>query len=64
MRKLNIFQVNGVWKLGRLDEQNKEDDEDLPLPKENVQGSQPQPSIPHNAPTNLFIFNFSRLGCI
>jgi len=29
MTKLNIFQVNGVWQLGRPDQANEENDEDL-----------------------------------
>jgi len=31
MSKLNIFKVNGVWQLGRPDQADKEDDEDLEL---------------------------------
>jgi len=53
MRKLNIFQVNGVWQLGRPDEVDKEDEEDLPFPEEHVQGDQPQPSISHDVNPNL-----------
>jgi len=46
MRKLNIYQLNGVWQLGRPDDQDEEDDEDLPLIEKHVQGGQLQPSIP------------------
>jgi len=49
MRKLNIFQVNGVWKLGRLDQADEKDDEDLELTQEDVQGGQLQPAIPRQA---------------
>ena len=47
MTKLNIFQINGVWQLGRPDQADKEDDEDLQLAQEDVQGSQPEPEIPN-----------------
>jgi len=46
MRKLNIFHINGVWQLGRVDEQDEEDDEDLPFLEECIQGGQPQLSNP------------------
>jgi len=49
MRKLKIFQVNGVWQLGRPNQTNEEDDEDLGLAQEDVQGGQPQFAIPHQA---------------
>jgi len=48
MRKLNIFQVNGVWQLGRPDHADEEDDEDLELLGDHVQGVQPQPAILHD----------------
>ena len=44
MRKINIFQVNGVWQLGRLDQA---DEEDLKFDKEDIQASQPEPAIPN-----------------
>jgi len=47
MRKLNIFRVNGVWQLDRPDQTDKEDDKDIKLAQEYVQGGQPQPAIPH-----------------
>jgi len=43
-----IFKVNGIWQLGRPDEVDKEDDEDLPLSEEHVQDNQPQLAIPHD----------------
>jgi len=56
MRKLNIFQVNGVWQLGRPDQENEEDDKYLELAQEDVQGGQPQPVIPHQAKILTQIF--------
>jgi len=47
MRKLNILQVNGVWQLGRSDQTDEEDDEDLELVEENIQGGQLEPAIPN-----------------
>jgi len=53
MRKLNIFQLNGVWQLSRPDDQDEEDDEDLPFLEEHVQGGLPQPSLCTNVNPNL-----------
>jgi len=53
MKKFNIFQVNGVWQLGRYDEQDEEDDENLPLPKDHVEGGRPQPPWCSNVNPNL-----------
>ena len=47
MRKLNIFQVNGVWQLGIPDQTDEEDYEDLELAEEDGQGGQPQSAIPN-----------------
>lgn len=41
MKKLNISQVNGVWHLGRPNNQDEEEEEDLPLPEDHVEGGQP-----------------------
>ncbi|ESW10244.1 hypothetical protein PHAVU_009G192600 [Phaseolus vulgaris] len=46
MTKLNIFQVNGVWQLGRPHHAHEEDDEEDELPAQDVEGGQPQPAIP------------------
>jgi len=48
MRKLDIFHLNGVWQIGRLDEVDEEHDEDLPLLEEHIQSGKSQPSIPHD----------------
>jgi len=45
MTKLNIFQINGIWQLGRLHQSNEEDDEEDQLPEQDVEGGQPQPAI-------------------
>jgi len=47
MTKLNIFQVNGISQLGRPNQENEEDDEDLQLAKDDVQGGQPELAIPN-----------------
>jgi len=47
MTKLNIFQVNSVWQLGRLDQANEKDEQDLQLAQEDVQGGQPESVIPN-----------------
>jgi len=47
MTKLNIFQVNGVWQLGRPHQAGKEDDEEDQLAQEDVQDGQPEPTIPN-----------------
>lgn len=43
MRKLNIFWLNDFWQLGKPDEADEEDDEDLPLSKEHFLDAQAQP---------------------
>ena len=46
MTKLNIFQVNGVWQLGRPHHAHEEDDEDDELPAQDVEGGQPEETNP------------------
>ena len=46
MTKLNIFQVNGVWQLGRPHHAHEEDDEQDELPAQDVEGGQPEAAIP------------------
>jgi len=46
MTKLNIFQVNGVWQLGRPHHAQEEDDEEDELSTQDVEGDRPQPAIP------------------
>jgi len=53
MTKLNIFQVNGVWQLGRPHRAHEEDDENDELPTQDVEGGQPEAAIPHQ--TELLI---------
>jgi len=45
MTKLNIFQVNGIWQLGRPHHAHEEDDEEDELSAQDVEGGQPQPTI-------------------
>jgi len=52
MTKLNIFQVNGVWQLGRPHQANEEDDEEDQLPQEDVQGGQPWSTQVRNSQAN------------
>jgi len=47
MKKLNIFQVNGVWQLGRPHHAHEEDDEEDALPAQDVEGGQPEAAIPN-----------------
>jgi len=47
MTKLNIFQLSGVWKLGRPQQDDEEDDEEDQLPQQHVEGDQPRPTIPN-----------------
>jgi len=47
MTKLNIFQVNGVWQLGRPHHAHEEDDEEDELPAQDVEGGQPEATIPN-----------------
>ena len=42
MTKLNIFQVNGIWQLGRPHHAHEEDDEEDELPAQDVEGGQPE----------------------
>jgi len=42
MKKLNIHQVHVVWQRGRNDQEDDEDDADLNIPGEHVDGSVPQ----------------------
>ena len=44
---MNIFEVNGVWQLGRPDDEHEQEHEDIPLP--HVAGGHPQPEIPHDS---------------
>ena len=46
MTKLSIFQVNGVWQLGRPQVEDEGDDEEDQLLEQHLQGAQPQPAIP------------------
>ena len=46
MTKLNIFQVNGIWQLGRPQHANEEDDEKDELPPQDVEGGQPEEENP------------------
>jgi len=48
MKTLNIFEVNVIWQLGRLDNDHEERDKDLPLPKQHVEGGQLETSISHD----------------
>jgi len=43
---MNIFEVNGMWQLGRLDDDH-EQEEGIPLPQKHVAGDHPQLEIPH-----------------
>jgi len=45
VNKLNIYHVNGVWKHGRDQYDDDEDEEDPTIPDDHVYGSTPQPSI-------------------
>jgi len=47
MTKLNIFQVNGVRKLGRPHHAHEEDDEEDELPAQDVEGGQLEAAIPN-----------------
>jgi len=47
MTKLNIFQVNGVWQLGKPHQADEENDEEDQLAQEDVQGGQLKPAIPN-----------------
>ena len=47
MTKLNIFQVNGVWQLGRPHHAHEEDDEEDQLPAQDVEDGQPEAAIPN-----------------
>ncbi|ESW30399.1 hypothetical protein PHAVU_002G150300 [Phaseolus vulgaris] len=47
MKKLNIFQVNDVWQLGRPHHAHEEDDEEDELPAQDVEGGQPEAAIPN-----------------
>jgi len=47
MKKLNIFQLNGVWQLGRPQQDDEEDDEEDQFPQQHVEGDQPEPTIPN-----------------
>ena len=47
MKKMNIFEVNGVWQLGRPNDEHEQEHEDIPLP--HVAGGPPQPQIPHDS---------------
>jgi len=38
MTKLNIFQVNDIWQLGRSHHAHEEDDEEDELPAQDVEG--------------------------
>jgi len=49
MKKMNIFEVNSVWQLGRSDDEHEQEHEDIPLPQEHVAGGHPQPEIPHDS---------------
>jgi len=49
MKKMNIFEVNGVWQLERLDNEHEQEHKDIPLPQEHVARSHPQPEIPHDS---------------
>jgi len=49
MKKMNIFEVNGVWQLGRPDDEHEQEHEDVPLPQEHVAGGHPQPEIPYDS---------------
>ena len=46
MTKLNIFQVNGIWQLGRPHHAHQEDDEENELPAQDVEGDQPEEANP------------------
>ena len=46
MTKLNIFQVNGIWQLGRPQHANEEDDEEDELPPQDDEGGQPEEENP------------------
>ena len=43
MTKLNIFQVNDIWQLGRPHHAHEEDDE---LPAQDVEGGEPEEANP------------------
>jgi len=49
MEKMNIFEVNGVWQLGRFDDEHAQEHEDIPLPQEHVASGHPQPEISHDS---------------
>ena len=46
---MNIFKVNGVWQLGRPDNEHEQEDKDILLPQEHVAGGHPQPEILHDS---------------
>jgi len=46
MTKLNIFQVNGVWQLGKPHHAHEEDDEDDELSAQDVEGGQHEAENP------------------
>ena len=46
MTKLNIFQVNGIWQLGRPQHANEEEDEEDELPPQDDEGGQPEEENP------------------
>ena len=46
MKKMNIFEVNGVWQLGRPEDEHEQEYEDIPLPQEHVVGGHPQLETP------------------
>ena len=52
MKKLNIHLVHGVWQYGRDDQEDDaedEDDADLTIPEEHVDGSVPQVPMQDNS---------------
>jgi len=48
MKKMNIFEVNGMLQLGRPDDEHEQKHEDILLPQEHVAGGHPQPEITHD----------------
>ena len=46
MTKLNIFQFNDIWQLGRPQRANEEDDEEDELPPQDDEGGQPEEENP------------------
>jgi len=61
MKKMNIFKVNGVWQLGRPDNEHEQEDKDILLPQEHVAGGHPQPEILHDSAMLTQIWGNSKI---